>query len=408
MSLTPEALFTVALGIVPPWEVVGIEFSQESKRLDIKIDFKRGSAFSCPVCGATATVYDTTERTWRHLNFFQYEAYITARVPRVRCPNAGCGVKQIEVPWARAGSGFTLLFEALVLAMARQMPVNVIGGMLGEHDTRLWRIIRRYIETTRSQEDYSGVRRIGVDETSSSKGHKYVTLFFDMDQRKLLFGTVGKDHATVGRFVDDLVFHGGDPKNVTDACLDMSKAFIKGIKESFPNASLTFDQFHVIKLMNNILAKIRAEEARQFPEELKKTRYIFLKNPDRLSADDEKKLFGLTRFNLGSIKAYMLKLALQFVYAATSRAEAEMLLKRWHLRAIRSRIDRIIKLAKTVKEHWDGILSYFDSRLTNGFLEGINSLIQAAKAKARGYRNPNNLIAMAYLIAGKLKLPSPT
>lgn len=121
-----------------------------------------------------------------------------------------------------------------------------------------------------------------------------------------------------------------------------------------------------------------------------------------------KKLFGLTRFNLGSIKAYMLKLALQFVYAATSRAEAEMLLKRWHLRAIRSRIDRIIKLAKTVKEHWDGILSYFDSRLTNGFLEGINSLIQAAKAKARGYRNPNSLIAMAYLIAGKLKLPSPT
>lgn len=408
MSLTPEALFSVALGIVPPWEVVGIEFSQESKRLDIKIDFKRGSTFPCPICGATAPVHDTAEKTWRHLNFFQYEAYITARVPRVRCPNAGCAVKQIEVPWARSGSGFTLLFEALVLAMARQMPVNVIGGMLGEHDTRLWRIIRTYIETARSQEDFSGVKRIGVDETSSSKGHEYVTLFFDMDQRKLLFGTVGKDHTTVGRFVDDLVLHGGDPEIVTDACLDMSKAFIKGIKENFPNASLTFDQFHVIKLMNDILAKIRAEEARQFPEELKKTRYIFLKNPDRLSADDEKKLFDLTRFNLGSIKAYMIKLALQFVYAATSRAEAEVLLKRWYRRAVRSRIDRIVKLAKTVKEHWDGILSYFDSRLTNGFLEGINSLIQAAKAKAQGYRNPNNLIAIAYLIAGKLKLPLPT
>ena len=408
MSLSPETLFAVALGIVTPWEVVGIEFSQENKRLDIKIDFKRGSTFPCPVCGTPVPVHDTTEKTWRHLNFFQYETYLTARVPRVRCPNAGCGVKQIEVPWARTGSGFTLLFEALVLTMVRQMPVNVVASMLNVHDTRLWRIVSKYIETARSREDHSEVRRIGVDETSSSKGHEYVTFFFDMDKRKLLFGTAGKDHTTVERFVDDLVLHGGDPENVTDACLDMSKAFIKGIRESFPHASLTFDQFHVIKLMNDILAKIRAEEARQFPEELKKTRYIFLKNPDRLSADDEKKLFDLTRFNLGSVKAYILKLSLQFVYAATNRTEAEVLLKRWHRRAVRSKIDRIVKLAKTVKEHWDGILSYFDSRLTNGFLEGINSLIQAAKAKARGYRNPDNLIAMAYLIAGKLKLPSPT
>ena len=208
------------------------------------------------------------------------------------------------------------------------------------------------------------------------------------------------------RFIADLEAHGGSSENITDACLDMSQAFIKGIKENFPRASLTFDQFHVIKLMNDTLSKLRTEEARQFPEELKKTRYIFLKNPDRLSEIEEKKLFELTRFNLGSIKAYILKLALQFVYAAKSRAEAEVLLKRWYRRARRSRNNQIVKLSKTVKEHWDGILSYFDSWLTNGFLEGINSLIQAAKAKARGYRNPNNLIAMAYLIAGKLKLPS--
>lgn len=408
MSLNPETLFAVALGITPPWEVVGVEFSQENKRLDIKIDFIRGSTFSCPVCDAAAPVHDTTEKTWRHLNFFQYETYLTARVPRVRCPNSNCGVKQVQVPWARAGSGFTLLFEALVVAMARQMPVNVIASMFNEHDTRLWRVIRTYIEMARSQDDHSDVKRVGVDETSSSKGHEYVTFFFDMDRRKLLFGTTDKDNSTVERFVADFVAHGGSSENITDACLDMSKAFIKGIKENFPQASLTFDQFHLIKLMNDMLAKIRAEEARQFPEELKKTRYIFLKNPDRLSEDEEKKLFSLIRFNLGSIKAYMLKLALQFVYAANNRAEATVLLTRWHRRAVRSRVERIVKLAKTVKEHWNGILSYFDSRLTNGFLEGINSLIQAAKAKARGYRNPNNLIAIAYLIAGKLKLPSPT
>lgn len=406
--MNPEALFAVALGITPPWEVVGIDFSPEGKRLDIKFDFQRGAQFACPVCGAPASAYDTTEKTWRHLNFFQYEAYLIARVPRINCPNQGCGIKQVPAPWARTGSGFTLLFEALVMALARQMPVNAIASLLHVHDTRLWRIIRSYIETARADEDFSGVQRLGVDETSAKRGHEYVTFFFDMDRRKLLFGTTGKDHSTVERFVSDLQAHGGYAENITDACLDMSKAFIKGLQQNFPKAVLTFDQFHVIKLMNDVLGKIRAEEARQFPEELRKTRYLFLKNPDRLTEEQEQRLRGLTRFDLGSIKAYILKLGLQFVYCAQNRHEAEELLKRWHRRAVRSKVERIVKLARTVKEHWQGILSYFDSRLTNGYLEGINSLIQAAKAKARGYRNPNNLIAMAYLIAGKLKFPQPT
>lgn len=406
--MNPEALFAVALGITPPWEVVGVDFSQENNRLDIRIDFPRGAQFACPVCGTAVPVHDTTEKSWRHLNFFQYEAYLTARVPRTKCPNEDCGIKQVVVPWSRSGSGFTLLFEALIMALARQMPVNAIASVLNVHDTRLWRIIRSYVDAARATEDFSGVTRLGADETSARQGHDYVTLFFDMDARKLLFGTHGKDHTTVERFGADFEAHGGNPEAVTDACIDMSKSFIKGLQEQFPNAALTFDRFHVIKLMNDILGKIRAEEARQFPEELRKTRYLFLKNPDRLTEEQEQRLRSLTRFNLGSIKAYILKLGLQFVYCAENRQEADILLKSWHRRAVRSKVERIVKLAKTIKAHWQGILSYFDSRLTNGFLEGINSLVQAAKAKARGYRNPDNLIAMAYLIAGKLKFPQPT
>ncbi len=145
--MNPEALFAVALGITPPWEVVGVEFSQENKRLDIRIDFPRGAQFACPVCGASAPVHDTTEKTWRHLNFFQYEAYLTARVPRVKCPNTGCGVKQIQVHWARPGSGFTLLFEALVMALVREMPVKIAAALLGEHDTRIWRVLDHYVHS---------------------------------------------------------------------------------------------------------------------------------------------------------------------------------------------------------------------------------------------------------------------
>ena len=402
--MQPEALFGMALGIVPPWEVTEVSFSKESNRLDITIDFQRGATFLCPVCGTPAPAYDTTEKTWQHLNFFQYEAYLHARVPRVNCPNEGCGVKQIQVPWARAGSGFTLLFEALVMTMARDMPVNVIARLLSVIDTRLWRVINAYVETARAREDFSDVKRIGVDETSVRKGHDYVSFFFDLDKKKLVFGTEGKDNETVKAFVVDLEKHGGNPEQITDAAIDMSKAFIKGIKEQLPNAVTTFDRFHLIKLMNETMGKIRADEARQFPEMLKKSRYLFLKNPENLTAEEQERLDTMVANQCHkSVEAYTHKLNLQNIYFAECRQEAESLLKQWHKKTSKSTIGLIQKMSQTVMSHWNGILSYFDSALTTGFLEGINSLIQSAKARARGYRNPRNMISMAYLIAGKLR-----
>ena len=402
--MQPEQLFGMALGIVSPWEVKEISFSKESNRLDIYIDFQKGTQFPCPVCGALSPVYDTTDKEWRHLNFFQYEAYLHARVPRVACPNADCGVKMVTVPWARPGSGFTLLFEALVMTMARTMPVNVMARLLSVTDTRLWRIISSYVAMARATEDYSETTRIGVDETSVKKGHQYVSFFFDMDKRKLLFGTEGKDAETINRFIDDLKVHGGVPEQITDATIDMSKGFIKGIKDQLPHAVITFDKFHLIKLMNDALAKIRAEEAREFPEFLKKSRYLFLKNAEDLSADEQARLDSmLSNQCYKSVEAYVHKLNLQNVYFATLRTEAEGLLRHWYQEASASTLYLIQKVARTVKEHWDGILRHFDSRLTSGFLEGINSLIQSAKSRARGYRNPQNMITIAYLIAGKLR-----
>jgi transposase len=406
--MNQEALFSAALGITPPWEVTAVTFSKEEKRLDITIDFPRGSTFSCPVCGAEAKAYDTTEETWRHLNFFQYEAYLHARVPRVNCPNNGCGIKKIAVPWARPGSGFTLLFEALVMALVRQMPVKAAATILGEHDTRLWRVIDHYVGTSREKVDMSLVNRIGIDETAARRGRDYISLFFDLDEKRLLFGTPGKDHQTVTAFADDLAIHGGDKKNITSACIDMSKAFIKGLTETFPHAAITFDQFHLIQLMNNALGNVRAEEARMFPELLKGTRYVWLKNPENLTEHQDEDLVKLSHYNLKTGRAYRLKLALQDVFFAQSREDAEPLLKSWYDWAIRSQVEQVKKVARTVKEHWNGILNWFDSKLSNGFLEGINSLLQAAKARARGYRSTKNLINMAYMIAGKLDFALPT
>src|SRR6056297_403171 len=395
--MNSESLFAVALGITPPWEVERIEVSKENKRLDMKISFSRGASFACPVCGAAAPAYDSKEKTWRHLNFFQYDAYLTARVPRVKCPNAGCGVKQVPVPWARSDSGFTLLFEALVMTLVREMPVKVAADLLGEHDTRIWRVI-----------DHSNVRRVGMDETSARRGQDYVTLFFDMDQRRLLFGTEGKDHETVKTFTEDLRAHNGAAENITDASLDMSKAFIKGVRETLTNAEITFDQFHLIKHMNDALSKVRAEEAKLFPEQMQGSRYAFLKNPENLTEKQDETLTRLCNYRLKTARAYLLKLALQDVYLAPTREDGEGRLKSWYNWAIRSQIDQVKKVAKTVKNHWNGILAWFDSTLTNGFIEAINGLIQSAKRRARGYRSTKNLINMAYLIAGNLDFRLPT
>ena len=403
-----ESLFAVALGITSPWEVEGISFSKENKRLDIKIGFRRGATFPCPVCGTAAPVHDTIEKSWRHLNFFQFEAYLTARVPRVKCTDDDHGVKQVPVPWARAGSGFTLLFEALVMALVREMPVNAAAALLGEHDTRIWRVIDHYVQSGRVQLDHSEVRRVGMDETSARRGHDYISLFYDMDRRQLLFATEGCDHETVKAFTEDLKAHNGTPENVTDACLDMSKAFIKGVNEALPNAEITFDPFHLIQHMNDALSQVRAEEAGFYPEMMKGSRYAFLKNPENLTKKQEKTLTRLCCYRLKTGRAYLIKLALQDVYFATTREEAEIRLKSWYRWATRCQIVQVRKVAKTVKNHWHGILSWFNSWLSNGFLEATNGLIQAAKRRARGYRTTKNLINMAYLIAGKLDFRLPT
>lgn len=405
--MQPEEIFGLALGLTKPWKVVAVSFSNENKRLDINIDFDRGATFPCPVCGDLSPVHDTVDKTWRHMNFFQHETYLTARTPRIKCPKDGCGVKLVMVPWARAGSSFTLLFEALTMALVREMPVKVGAEHLGEHDTLIWRIIGHYVEDARARADFSNVTKIGTDETSAKKGHNYIALFHDMVTRRLLFATAGKDHATIKTFADDFKRHNGILESITSACIDMSQSFIKGIEKELPNAVITFDPFHVIQLMNKAVGAVRAEEAKLFPELLKGSRYAYLKNPENLTEKQNESLIKLSHYNLKTGRAYLIKLALQNVYFASSREDGEALLKSWYSWAIRSQIEQVKKMARTVKSHWRGILAWFDSKLSNGYVEAVNGLIQAAKRRARGYKTTKNLINMAYLIAGKLDFSLP-
>jgi len=395
-----KVLFTMALGLQAPWEVVDLKFDEEAHRLDILIDFQRGADFPCPVCGQPCKVHDTEEKTWRHMNFFQYACYLTARVPRCKCDKDG--VKQVQVPWARPGSGFTLMFEALLMVLVRSMTVREAARLVGEHDTRIWRLVHFHVEDARTRVDMSEVSRIGVDETGAKRGQKYITLVVDMEAKKLLFGVEGRDQETLKAFKADLVAHGGDPARITEASIDMSPAFIKGLVDHFPEAKLTFDRFHVMKLIGEAVDEVRRQEVREYPE-LKKTRYVWLKNPSNLTARQTEMLEALRNANLKTAEAYRMRVTLQDFYEQANPGAAKLFLQEWIAMVLASGIEPMAKVAQTLQAHTEGVLRWFRSGLSNGFLEGLNSLVKAAKAKARGYRKVRSLITIAYLIAGKLK-----
>jgi transposase len=311
----------------------------------------------------------------------------------------------INVPWSKPGSGFTLLFEAMVLQLARVMPVSQIALLVGEHDTRIWRIVQRYVQIAIKQADYGEIKSVGIDETSSKKRHHYVTLFVDMDENRVVYVTPGKDASVIGTFKQVLQSRNIPSKQVEQVCADMSPAFRKGVQEQFPEAQLTFDRFHVMKLINEAVDKVRREE-QSTEQVLKRSRYIWLRNPENLSTKQSDMLHSMSILNLKTGRAYRIKLALQNIYRhADNLDEATTMLRSWYSWAVRSRLDPIREFARTVKNHWSGILNYFDSRLTNGILEGTNSIVQTARARARGYRNVNNFITMIYLLGGKLELP---
>jgi transposase len=394
-------LFQAALGLTPPWQVTSVEFNVEAKRLDLRVDFPRGATFCCPECDmAGLKVHDTEEKTWRHLDFFQHQAFLTARVPRVVCPEHK--VRLVAVPWARPRSGFTLLFEALVMAMVAEMPVKALAGLVGEHDKRIWRIVHHYVDEAVESQDLATVERVGIDETSSRRGHEYVTVFADLDERRGVFVVEGRDHETVSAFSCFLATHGGSSEQVKEVSQDMSEAFLKGTLKHLPEAEITFDRYHVKSHLSKAVDEVRRQESKQHRDVLANTRYMWLKRPANLTDKQRDLLDELLTQPLQTVRAYTLAQQFDSFYELDDPDTAEEYLRRWIVEVDASGLEPLGTFARMLEDHWLGVIRWHHSKVSNGLLEGLNSLIQAAKRRARGYRSNRNFIAMIYLIVGKL------
>jgi transposase len=394
-------LFGKALGLRSPWFVKDLVLDVEKKRVDIFVDFERGNSFPCPKCGVSCGVYDTDDRVWRHLDFFNHAAYIHARVPRVSCEEHG--VLVVDVPWARVGSKFTLLFETMILSLAREMPVKSTAEFAGVNPNTVWRILGHYIESARKTASIRGLSRVGVDEFAIGKGHEYATVFCDLDDSRVLYVCRGKDSGTLFDFRWDLLGR-CDPGKIGLFSMDMSPSFISGVEKYFPGARIVFDRFHAMKIVNAALDMVRRKESKE-NESLKKTRFLWLKNPCNLTVKDVKRFKKVKDLDTRTGKAYQMKLSFQRLWDCGVE-EAKSFLTEWCFWAAHSKIRPMIDAARTIKDHENGVLGSIETRANNNVLEGTVNKIKTAMKRAYGFKNFDYLKTIIYLIGGKLELPT--
>lgn len=387
-------IFSLMAGIEEPWILERVEVD-ENKDLHMYVKYKRGNKFKCTKCSELCSVYDTVEKTWRHLNCFEHKTFIHCKVPRIQCERHG--VHLVDVPWASQNSGFTLLFEEFVMQLAKKMSILSISKLVDESNGRLWRIVHRYANEYIENLELSTVTKIGLDETSR-KGHEYITVFIDLDTSRIIYIADGKKASTIKEFKEFFEKHNGKIENVTDITCDMNMGFTTEIKRTFKKAKITYDKFHVVKVINEALDKVRKSEVSEQPL-LKKTKYIWLKNKTNLNTEQELSLQKMSKMNLKTGRAYRLKIAFQDIYNMNySKDIAELEFKEWIQWAVRSKLEEFKKAAKTIGNKLEGILNYFENRLTNAVLEGTNSMIQSIKSRARGYKKMENFKAMIYLM----------
>lgn len=414
--MTPEQTFEQLLGLGASWKVMGTEY--ETKRQTFVICVAEIEALwsqESARLGEKVTCYDHVEpMQWRHLNVFNKECVIVCALPRGRRSLDGT-VYRVSPPWEGRSKHFSREFEAFALTLMREMPIKKAGEILGETDQRLWRMLHAHVAAARAAADWSEVVWVGADEMNRRKGHNYLTVFADLVGKRVLFGTEGKDAAVWREFAQELGVHNGHPKAITQVAIDMSPAYVKGVRENLGNAQLVFDKFHVIQEANEGVEAVRRLETQQDEDkarQLLKSQWIFRKNPEAHTEREVERLERMDWKHLMTVVAYQMRLILQDIYQVRSVERARQELKDWcqwvrdkAAQAGHELLAPMVRVAGMVERHREGILGHWKAGLTTAFLEGLNSLFSATKRKARGYRSTKNLLAMLYFVAGKLRIP---
>lgn len=416
--MIPEKVFQQILALGEAWRVARMEYQEKEQRVLIRVEETPAlwKEESCPHCGGkTVRGYDhAPERNWRHLNVCQLQSEIVCALPRGECHSCG-KIYTVRAPWEGRSRGLTQEFEAFALTLMREMPVKKAGEILGETDQKLWRALFAHVDGAWKELSWENVIWVGADEMNRKKGHNYLTVFVDLQAKRVLLAVEGKDASVWERFAAELGNHNGHPRAITMVAIDMSPAYQKGVRENFGNAQIVFDKFHVVSQVVKAVDEVRRKEMRvdaSAREQLERSSWLWRKNPEAWTAGEDDRWAQLKDKPLVTGLAYAMRLELQRAYAATTVAQARKRFETWS-RWVRTEAEALTsgllepmrRAAEMVERHLEGILAHWRQGLTTAFLEGLNSLFSATKRKARGYRSTEYQTTMLYFVAGKLEIP---
>lgn len=400
-------LYSQILGIKPPWLVEEVNLDMVGGKVEIAIMLQADAVLTCPHCGKASPRYDKRERRWRHLDTCQMQTILVAEVPRVSC--ATHGVTTIAVPWAEPGSGFTAMFEALVIDWLKVTTTDALRQRLGLSWNAVDGIMQRAVRRGLARRAEQNPTRLSVDETSFQKGHEYVTVVSDQDSGHVLYVADERTRESLETYYTSL----SETQLAALQCvaMDMWPAYINATLAHVPDAEqkIAFDKFHVAKYLGEAVDKVRRQEHRLLKDKngqslLTGSKYLWLANPDNMNEKHWESFQALVQSKLKTARAWALKETAMTLWDFVSRGWARKAWLKWLAWAQRSRLKPMREVAKTIKRHLEGILTAIVLNASNAHAESINSCIQRIKAMACGFRNRVRFRNAIYFHLGGLNL----
>jgi transposase len=400
-------LYRHILGIQSPWKVARVALDMAKQRIDVFVERERGSRLPCPVCGAALPVYDhAEERSWRHLDSCQFMTFLTARPPRVDCPEHG--VKQVRLPWAEPNSRFTLMFERFAIDVLREASVSGAIAILRIGWDAAWHLIGRAVARGQARMASTPPRVIGLDEKAFARRYRFVTIVCDVER-----GVV--EHVFEGRGAENLEAWLGSlsPQQrdgIEAIAMDMWEPYYVATERWLAPVSekIVFDRFHVMAHVTKAVDAVRKAENRSFVGDgdgtLLRTKYLWLANEENVPDAHVERFKMLRSSDLRTARAWAIKESLRRLWACDRPAAGAAYWRRWWSWAVRSRLEPIRKAAWTLQRHITGILNYFRHPITNATAEGLNSKIQTLKKRANRFRSMANFKTAIYFHCGGLDL----
>lgn len=379
------------------------ELKLERGRIEALVEYEGEGR--CPVCAQSAPKHDHRERTWRHLDIFQYAFYVTARVPRVRCQEHG--LQQLPVPWAEGRSGFTALFERAAIALLLQMSITGVARHLKVSWDEMDGIMARAVARGLSRRKDQFVRFIGIDEKAIKKRHKYFTIVSDLESGTVLYLGRGRKQQALDAFWSKL--SPGQLAAVEGVAMDMWAPYFESTMMHLPDAAskIVFDKYHLVGYLTKAVDLTRRRTMRDTSldrEALKGTKYHWLRNPRNMTCEQRREVSSLAGQYRGLGRAWAIKESFAHFWTYARESSARSFFKQWFGWASRSRVPAMVDAAYTLKRHFENIITYVHLRITNASSEALNSKLQWIKFQARGYRNEDRFERTILFHCGGLDL----